>query len=155
MNNVLWLILGLVFSAALLMYARSYRARGEKKVLAIALVIAAIIYVVFAFIWGNTTWVLIEVIGIPLYGIFAWAAIRYSVYWLSIGWLLHPIWDVGLHLLGPGNFVAPEWYTIGCITFDILVAMYVLFRATYWKQEIQRYNKALNSDAVKSTAPVS
>ena len=155
MNNTLWLLLGLVFGSALLIYARSHRARGEKKVLTNSLVVAAIIYVVFAIIWGNTTWLLIEITGVLVYGIFAWAAIRYSAYWLSIGWLLHPIWDVGLHLTGPGNRVAPEWYAVACITFDILVAMYVLFRATYWQKEINRYNMMLKSDVAKRTAPVS
>ncbi|MCW8964660.1 MAG: DUF6010 family protein, partial [Gammaproteobacteria bacterium] len=116
--------------------------------------IAAIFYVVFAIIWGNSKWLLIEAIGIPVYGLFVWAAIRYSSYWLSIGWLLHPVWDVVLHVLGPGNFVAPEWYAVGCITFDILVAIYIMFRAKYWQQEMQRYNKVLNTDAVKSTAPL-
>ena len=136
MNTVLWLILGLVLGAALIVYARSYRAAGEKKVLATSLIIAAVIYLLFAIVWGNPKWLLIETVGIPVYGFFAWAAIRYSTYWLFVGWLLHPMWDVGLHLLGPGAFVAPEWYAVGCITFDILVAIYILFRVKFWQQEI-------------------
>ena len=133
MNTVLWLILGLVFGAVLLVYARSYGARAEKKILAQALVVAAIIYVLFAIVLGNTTWLLIEIIGVPVYGVFARASIRYSTYWLAIGWLLHPIWDVALHLLGPGHMVAPEWYAIACITFDILVSGYIFIRAPYWQ----------------------
>jgi len=141
MSNTLWLILGLVLGTILLIYARSYRGKGEKRILAIALVIAAIIYVVFAVLWGNALWVSIELIGVPIYGVFAWAAMRYSAYWLAFGWLLHPMWDVALHLLGPGNVFAPEWYVIGCITFDILVAGYVFFRVSYWQQETIRHNR--------------
>lgn len=139
MNNLLWLILGLSLGTALLVYARSYRVKGEKIILAKALVIAAVIYVVFAILWGNTTWLLIEITGVPLYAIFAWAAIRYSAYWLAVGWFLHPIWDVALHLLGPGQAVAPAWYATACITFDILVASYIFLRTSYWKKEAQRY----------------
>ena len=57
MNNALWLVLGLFFGAVLIMYARKYRAKGEKIILAKALIVAAIIYVLFAIIWGNTTWI--------------------------------------------------------------------------------------------------
>ena len=138
MNNVLWLVLGLFFGAALIMYARKYRAKGEKIILAKALIVAAIIYVLFAIIWGNTTWMVIEIIGVPTYGLFAWAAMRYSSYWLAIGWLLHPLWDAWLHLLGPGKTVAPAWYAIACITFDILVAGYIFYRAKYWRQQIKK-----------------
>lgn len=138
MNDALWLLLGLLLGAALIVYARSYRAKGEKILLAKALVIAAIIYVLFAIIWGNTTWLLIEIIGVPIYGVFAWAAMRYTAYWLAIGWLLHPLWDVWLHLLGPGYLVAPEWYATACITFDILIACYIFYRAKYWQQVIKK-----------------
>ena len=137
MNTALWLVLGLFFGAVLIMHARKYRAKGEKIILSKALIAAAIIYVLFAIIWGNTTWVVIEIIGVPIYGLFAWAAIRYSVYWLAIGWFLHPLWDVYLHLLGPGNLVAPEWYAVACITFDILIAGYILYRVKYWRQAIK------------------
>ena len=131
-------MLGLVFGVALLLYARSYREKGEKLILAKALVIAAAIYVLFALIWGNTTWLVIETAGMPLYGFFAWASVRYSAYWLAIGWLLHPLWDVWLHLLGPGATVAPEWYAVACITFDILVASYIFYRVKFWRQNIKK-----------------
>lgn len=138
MDDVLYLIIGLIAGAALLIYARSYSARAEKQILANALIIAAIIYVIFAFIWGNATWWLIEIIGVPIYGAFAWASLRYSPNWLAVGWLLHPIWDVSLHLLGPGNMIAPHWYATACITFDILIAGYVFYRAKYWHQNLKK-----------------
>lgn len=133
MNTIGWLILGLILGAVLLVYARSYGARAEKKILAQALIVAAIIYVLFAIVWGNTTWLLIEISGVAVYGVFAWASIRHSTYWLAIGWLLHPIWDVVLHLLGSGHMVAPEWYVVACITFDILVSGYIFTRAPFWQ----------------------
>jgi len=136
MDYALWLLLGLVLGGILLIYARSYSRRGEVQVLANTLVIAAIIYVGFAIIWGNVIWFSIELAGLPIYGFFAWTAIRYAQYYLlGIGWMLHPIWDVALHLFGSGRLIAPEWYVVGCISFDLLVAGYIFTRMSYWQRE--------------------
>jgi len=78
---------------------------SERRLLANALVMAATIYVPFAM--GHIAWVLIETAGILVYGGFAWAGKHHSPYWLCAGWLLHPVWDVALHLLGPGKSIAP------------------------------------------------
>ena len=48
-----------------------------------------------------------------------------SIWWIVAGWALHPLWDVGLHFLGPGRSFAPETYTIACLGFDLLVAAYI------------------------------
>jgi hypothetical protein len=36
-----------------------------------------------------------------------------------------PSWDIGLHYLGPGTLFVPAWYPIACVSFDLLVAVYV------------------------------
>ena len=36
------------------------------------------------------------------------------------------IWDFGLHYLGPGRTFAPLTYAIACISFDWVVAAYIL-----------------------------
>ncbi len=132
LQTQIWLVAGLVLGALLIFYARRFSLRGERKILAQALVIAAVLYMVFAFIWGDMKWVLIELSGILVYGFFVWAAFRYSGYWLAVGWAFHPLWDVALHLVGPGNQVAPEWYAVACISFDLLVALYIFFRVRLW-----------------------
>ncbi|TKB43139.1 DUF6010 family protein [Thalassotalea mangrovi] len=48
--------------------------------------------------------------------------------WLALGWLLHPVWDIGLHLQGPGWHIVPPWYAVACVSFDILVAIYIVWR---------------------------
>ena len=137
MLYALWLLLGLVLGSALLFFARRFRkGRAEKHVLGNALIIAAMIYIGFAMLWGNGIWVGIEIVGVLFYWGFARAAIRHSVYWLAVGWALHPVWDVGLHLLGAGNAIAPQWYAVACISFDLLVAGYVLARAGEWKKKL-------------------
>jgi len=41
---------------------------------------------------------------------------------------LHPVWDFGLHYIGPGREVGPWTYAIACLTFDWVVAAYVFIR---------------------------
>jgi hypothetical protein len=45
--------------------------------------------------------------------------------WLAAGWALHPLWDAVLHYFGPGSSFAPVSYTIPCIRFEMLVAVYI------------------------------
>ena len=128
-----WLIAGVFLGALLLLYARS-RGAGENRVLAIGLIVAAAIYIIFAFVWGDATWIAIEIAGVPAYGLFVWLAFRFTFYWLAIGWGLHTAWDVILHLLGPGRAIVPEWYAVACITFDFLIAGYIFSRTMNLKK---------------------
>ena len=38
---------------------------------------------------------------------------------------LHPLWNAGLHYIGPGHSFAPITYAIACISFDLVVAAYI------------------------------
>ena len=70
-------------------------------------------------------WLLVELLHIIVFGAMALLGLRGSPYWLAIGWALHPVWDVGLHFIGPGNSFAPFTYTIACVSFDLVVALYI------------------------------
>ena len=122
-----WLLLGLLLGGLLLAYARGQGRRIEKRVLLRGLIVVALIYLLFALITGNLEWIAIELLGIPVYGIFCWLALRHSLYWLAAGWALHPLWDALLHLRGAGSFIVPEWYAVSCISFDLLVASYIMW----------------------------
>lgn len=135
---LLWLALGLAGGWAYLFYATHGSVRRERRVYAVGLIVAAALYVVFAFVWGDLMWVAVEMAGTAAYGIFAWLALRHAYFWMALGWGFHPVWDVALHLYGPGHDVAPEWYAIACISFDLLVAGYVLIRITHWQQKAVR-----------------
>jgi hypothetical protein len=59
---------------------------------------------------------------------------RPNWYLLALGWLLHPLWDALLHLPGSvGAHVAPEWYVWACMSFDVVVAAYMI-RRWGWQQ---------------------
>lgn len=128
MMQVFWLLLGL---AAAILFIRFARERGEdqeQKVLATGLLVAALIYVGFAILWGNWRWITLEVGGVLLFGLVAYLARRSLVVLLAVGWASHALWDILLHWLGPGYTVAPAWYVWLCFSFDLVVAAYLLVR---------------------------
>ena len=128
MYIALWLLLGLVLAVAFLALARR-RADGEARMLATGLVVAALIYVGLATVNGAfVPWLGWEVIGVAIYGALAGLGLRYSPWWLVIGWAVHSTWDAGLHLIGGGAAFTPEWYAVGCVSFDLLVAGYIAVR---------------------------
>lgn len=90
----------------------------------VGLVIAALIYVVFALIGQNTNYLPIEVGGVLLYGLFAFLSKKHSLYWLAVGWFLHIGWDVFLHIGSSTSFV-PLGYAESCLGFDIIIAAYI------------------------------
>jgi uncharacterized protein DUF6010 len=64
----------------------------------------------------------LEVGGVVLYGAAAWVGFRKSAALLALGWAMHPVWDVALHLQYPGAAYKPDWYPWGCVGFDLIVA---------------------------------
>lgn len=97
-----------------------------RSLLVIALFVAALVYVVFAIRAGEgTLWVVGESVGVAIFSGIALLGLRGSPYWIAAAWALHPLWDVGLHYFGPGYSFAPLGYTIACISFDLLVALYI------------------------------
>ena len=123
---VVWLLLGLILGAAYTCWTRALPTPMELRALSTGLIVAAAIYVGFAVAWGTRNWVFLELSGVIIYSIFVFLTYRFSPYWLAAGWGFHPAWDVFLHLLGEGHTIAPYWYVVACISFDVLVAVYIL-----------------------------
>jgi hypothetical protein len=143
---VSWLLLGLVLGAALIVLAR---ATGERRTFAYGLVVAALIYVGFAVFGGaGVRWLALETLGVGLYSALAALGLYRTSWWLAVGWLVHPAWDAGLHLLGGGSEFAPQWYAVACISFDVLVAGYIAVRA--WRRSGP--NKAFKPTPLRGAA---
>lgn len=131
--QAVWFALGLFLAVIFVLYARRNDSRHEQTILGLGLIGAALIYVGFAALWGDSRWIAIEIVGVALYGLFYLLSKRHAPYWLAVGWAAHPLWDFFLHWIGPGHTVAPEWYVIACLSFDIVVAGYILSRINIWK----------------------
>ncbi len=126
---MLWLALGAVLGWFFAKYCYAQRARAQ-QIFSIGLVGAALVYIGFVLIFdGVHPWFWIELAGVFVYGIFAVLGYRGNPLWLAVGWGLHPIWDAALHLWASGANHSPEWYVLACISFDVVVALYIAFIA--------------------------
>lgn len=124
---MIWLLLGALGAAGFVTAAR-VKPQKESQILAIGLVVAASIYIGFAWI-GNASllWIATEISGVGIYGLFAVLGLSYSKWWLVLGWLAHPVWDVWLHFIGSGAMFTPIWYSSACVSFDLFVAAYIFY----------------------------
>lgn len=115
--TALWLSLGVVGAAV---YLRLSRGRPLAWYAA-GLALAALLYVGFALVRGDLPDTGTEAGGLVLYGAVAWLGVRRrSADLVAVGWALHPMWDLGVHL-GLG-VEAPAWYVWACLSFDLVVA---------------------------------
>ena len=121
--------IGLVLVAPYLWWLNRLSLNRLNQAAGVGLIVAAIIYIGFAWFNGNEPWLLVEALGVLLYGLSAWLAWRFSILWLAAGWGLHPLWDVWVHWLGLGSHIAPAWYAIACLSFDFAVAIYIVKRS--------------------------
>jgi hypothetical protein len=122
--------------------------RYTRPILFVVLLIAALAYVMFAArARAGPIWVVVEVVGVIIYGAIGWKGLRGSLWWLAAAWALHPIRDIGLHYFGSGrSFAPPLRYPIPCVSFDLLVAAYLAFRAS-------RESRAAVNPVLRTSAP--
>ncbi len=102
-----------------------------RSLLVIFLFIAAGAYFGFATLGREVVdtqpiWMLVEIAQVIVFGAIGLLGLRGSPYWIAVGWVLHPFWDVVVHYIGPGHAFTPWTYAIACISFDWLVALYIV-----------------------------
>jgi hypothetical protein len=133
LSTVIALLLGAVLALAFVGLARVYPPKRERRVYAVGLVIAALIYVVFGAVGGaGAQWLALEILGVFLYSAAAWGGIGGRPWLLAAGWAAHVAWDVLLHLSGAGSEYTPHWYPWLCVSFDLVMAGAVL--ASSWRR---------------------
>ena len=121
MEKLFHLILGVVLALLFIAFARTRGPRREPFIYSIGLIVAALFYVVFSFAVATTQWLMLELIGLLIFTLIAVLGLRVSLWFLVLGWTSHVLWDVLLHLIREQPFV-PNWYPVGCISFDLMVA---------------------------------
>lgn len=135
-----YFVLGLILPIPWLYWIHRFDDRQLAIGIGSGLVVAALIYIGFALYEGDYQWLSVEFMGVIFYGLFAWMALNYSLLWLALGWGLHPIWDAILHWLGPGAHIVPSWYAIACLSFDLVVAAYIVYRVSSSKRKLLESN---------------
>ena len=126
-----WLVNGLIQAGLLVVVAwslsRWIREVVGRALLAVVLCGAALMYVYFAARAGESAgWLTAELFGVAAFGGLGLLGLLRSPIWLAVGWALHPAWDLVLHYFGPGHAFAPEPYAVACLSFDLLVAAYIV-----------------------------
>ena len=128
-----WLLLGLLGAWGFVAFACSKPPAEERKIFAIGLIVAGLVYVGFALWWWQPYWVMIELVAVLVNLGFVYLAIRHSIYWLVFAWAIHPFWDLYIHLIGPASYFTPSWYPVFCVAFDLFVAVIILKRQKSWR----------------------
>lgn len=111
---------------------QQYSRQQAERWYAAALIIAALIYVGFALAWEPTA-IWLELGGVFLYTAFALLGLRYSPWFLALGWLAHVGWDIGVH--GDHTAYVPSWYPLLCLVYDLVIAAYIIYRHRFYQGE--------------------
>ena len=127
-NGAVFAALAVIVPAFLL--SRFTRDIIGRSVLVIFLLAAAGAYFGFATLGRDVVgthpiWTLVELAQVIVFGAIALLGLRGSPYWIAAGWALHPVWDIVVHYIGPGQSFTPWTYAIACLSFDWLVAIYI------------------------------
>jgi hypothetical protein len=119
-------VLAVMLIVVSFLLSRFTRGIVGRSLLAIVLIIAALVYVVSAVRADEGAfWVVGELVGVGIYGTMGLLSLRGSPMWPAAGWALHHLWDAVLHYFGPGSSFAPISYTIPCVSFELLVTVYI------------------------------
>jgi hypothetical protein len=124
------LIAGASLAVVLIRMARRRGPVGQLRIYAVGLLIAALIYVVFAALGGAPVrWLALETAGVVGFGVLAWIGVQRSAAFLAAGWAAHVLWDILLHLgIAAGARWTPMFYPWLCLSFDLVIAGAILLR---------------------------
>lgn len=123
------LAIGIILAELTILIIQALSPAIHQKFYAIALITAALIYVGFSSLSKNTAWIFTELLGVIIFSIIAFAGIKFSSWFLAMGWLIHPAWDLLIDNHNLTKFV-PQWYPIVCIGYDILMASYIAYKCS-------------------------
>ena len=119
-----WLLLGALLGGLNIGFDRRLRRRGEVRLFAVYLFLAGVIYAASAALSGaGARWTATEGAGLVLFTLLAWLGLRRPAV-LATGWLLHAVWDGGLHLALEQPVIGP-WLPLLCLPFDLMVAAWL------------------------------
>lgn len=122
----------LLIAIVALTLAREYRAR----LLASALVLSSLPYLLFAaYSQCNVVHWQVEATGTLLFLLIALLGAFKGLRYLAWGWLMHPLWDLGLHWQTAQRPSHCALYVVSCALFDVLLAATILRRERTWRTE--------------------
>ncbi|MEL6461048.1 MAG: DUF6010 family protein [Cyanobacteria bacterium J06636_27] len=121
------LAIGITLAGLTILVIQTQPPEIHQKIYALALIIAASIYVGFSLLSQNTTWIFTETLGVIVFSLISFLGLKFSPWFLAMGWLIHPAWDLFIDNHNSTIFV-PHWYPIVCIGYDIAIAWYLVWK---------------------------
>lgn len=131
-------LIGAVGGAANALLFAWFRGRDRGAPLAVALGVAAGIYVGFGLQDGRPGQVVVQLLG-------ALPFIVVAVFWpqavglLGMAWIAHGLWD-GVHELGLVGTRVPSWYPAACLGWDVVLGAAGLRWGRRAKAETDRHD---------------
>ncbi|BAY87587.1 hypothetical protein NIES267_71110 [Calothrix parasitica NIES-267] len=127
------LAIGITLAGLTVLVAQALPPEIHHKIYAVALILAASIYVGFSFSSQHNTWIFTETIGVIIFSVIAFLGVKFSPWFLAMGWLTHPAWDLFIdnHKL---NIFVPHWYPTVCIGYDIMIALCIAWKCIKTKE---------------------
>lgn len=121
------LAIGITLAGLTILLIQTLSLENNHKMYAVALIIAASIYLGFSLLSQNTTWIFTETVGTITFSLIAFIGVKFSPWFLAMGWLIHPVWDLLIDNHKLTTFV-PYWYPTFCIGYDIVIALYIVWK---------------------------
>jgi hypothetical protein len=138
--NVIGLVIGFIIAipCTIMPVRRFMSLSGEKIFFSLTLVPIALIYIGFAYYYGNLSALHAELVGLIIFTFLALLA-QFMASWILVyAYIAHGLWDL-LHEV----FVAeigsaipwteiPAGYAVFCLAYDLIIAVYVYKRMQLW-----------------------
>jgi hypothetical protein len=122
------LVTGVIFAGATLIIPSLLSADTAFGLLAILLGMIASVYLGYALADGHLRAFQVEYVGMVVFAALATIAlVRDSAVLLALGYFGHGLWDLLHHRRGV-EVRMPWWYVPLCLSYDAVVAIYVLVR---------------------------
>lgn len=145
-------ITGAVLAGVLVALLRHARFERVLRFWAVALSVAAAIYVGFVLVGGaRAQWFWVEVAGFILFSVLAFLGFTFSPWVLALAWFAHIAWDTLLHSQNTG-FV-PQWYPAVCVGFDLVVGAYLIVAYSRLRKSITPNNGFHRTSALTRRRP--
>jgi hypothetical protein len=120
------LLLGIAGAAVLCGIAWLLPAERGLDLLAVGLAVVGAVYLGSALNDGRLRLQLLEGGVAVFFLVLALVGLWYAPLVLAAGWLLHAVWDYFHHPHPLGAPVAAHWYPLACLSFDVLVAAFLV-----------------------------
>ena len=121
------LAIGITLAGLTVLIIQALPPEIHHKIYAVALILAASIYVGFSLLSQNTTWIFTETIGVIIFSLIAFIGVKFSPWFLVMGWLIHPVWDLLIDNHKLTTFL-PHWYPTVCTGYDIAIASCIAWK---------------------------